>query len=335
MLDPALMRQPTHQPLAAILARELEEVSLIFERQLASELSAVNGLCVHIEQYRGKMLRPTLVLLSGLASAGEPCDGGALTGRHRTLAAVVEMIHMATLVHDDVLDEAEVRRRGATVNHLWGNESAVMLGDYLISNSFHLCSQIGDPAINLALGEVTNTLCEGELAQLHHRDDYGIDEDTYLEIVRRKTASLIGACCRLGATLSGAGSGVADALDRAGIALGVAFQIQDDLLDLVGDERVVGKSLGKDLSKGKMTLPLIYHLAQASQRDRGETLRLIAGADGAALCAALEGSGAVDATRATAVRFVEDARRELAVLPASTARDLFETLADSLIARSY
>ncbi len=330
MLDPAI----SDRPLAALLARELEDVTVIFERQLASELSAVNGLCVHVEQYRGKMLRPTLVLLSGIAAAGEPCDGSALTDRHRILAAVVEMIHMATLVHDDVLDEAEIRRRGATVNHLWGNEAAVMLGDYLISNSFHLCSQIGDPAINLALGEVTNTLCEGELAQLHHRNDYGIDEATYLEIVRRKTASLIGACCRLGGVLSGADAAVTDALFRTGIALGVAFQIQDDLLDLIGDERVVGKSLGKDLGKGKMTLPMIEHLAGASQHERGDALRLIESGDTASLAAILHASGAVDASRAAAARFVDDARGELHALPSSAARDLFEVLADSVIARN-
>src|SRR3954470_17406277 len=161
----------THRHVATLLREQLEQVTLIFERQLASDMSAVNTLCRHVERYRGKMLRPTLVLLSGLAAGGEPCDGSALTEKHRIIAAVTEMIHMATLVHDDVLDEALIRRQGATVNHLWGNETAVILGDYLISNAFHLCSTAGDPAINLALGQITNTLCEGELVQLHHRND--------------------------------------------------------------------------------------------------------------------------------------------------------------------
>ena len=196
-----------HQPIAALLAEQLDQVTLIFERQLASDMSAVNNLCMHVENYRGKMLRPMLVLLSGLAAGSETAEENGtalLTERHRIVAAVTEMIHMATLVHDDVLDEARIRRRGSTVNHLWGNETAVILGDYLISNAFHLCSTVGDPAINLALGQVTNTLCEGELVQLHHRNDYSIDEATYLEIIRRKTASLIGECCRLGAQLSDA-----------------------------------------------------------------------------------------------------------------------------------
>jgi len=322
-------------PLADLLARQLEEVTVIFERQLASELSAVNGLCMHIEQYRGKMLRPTLVMLSGLTAAGEPCDGAALTDKHRTVAAVVELIHMATLVHDDVLDEAEIRRRGATVNQLWGNEAAVMLGDYLISNSFHLCSTLGDPSINVALGEVTNTLCEGELAQLHHRDDYGLDEQTYYEIIRRKTASLIGECCRLGARLAGADRAMIRSLHEVGLALGVAFQIQDDLLDLIGRQEVVGKSLGKDLHKGKLTLPVIRHLTAASQHERGEALEMIVGGDAAALRSCLRESGAVDYTRSVAQRSVDEAKAQLAVLPASAARDLFEALAESVISRTH
>src|SRR5262245_60035788 len=185
-----------HGPTAALIARALADVEVEFERQLASDLPAVNALCRHVERYRGKMLRPTLVLATGLASA--PSDESsvlangddAIRPAHRTVAAVVEMIHMATLVHDDVLDEADVRRQGATVNHLRGNETAVMLGDYLISNAFHLCSTIGDPTINILLGQTTNTLCEGELIQLHHRDNVSLDEPTYFEIVRRKTAVL-------------------------------------------------------------------------------------------------------------------------------------------------
>lgn len=324
-----------NRPVADLLERELREVTVIFERQLASELSAVNGLCMHIEQYRGKMLRPTLVLLSGLTAAGEPCDGAALNEKHRTVAAVVELIHMATLVHDDVLDEAEIRRRGATVNHLWGNEAAVMLGDYLISNSFHLCSTLGEPWINVALGEVTNTLCEGELAQLHHREDYSLDERTYFEIIRRKTASLIAESCRLGAKLAGGDDATTHALHQAGLALGLAFQIQDDLLDLVGRQEIVGKSLGKDLMKGKLTLPVIRHLARADQRERGEALELIERGDAAALRDRLQASGSVEHTRAAAQRTVGEAKALLATLPPGEALDLFNTLADSVISRRY
>ncbi|MCI0364476.1 MAG: polyprenyl synthetase family protein [Phycisphaerales bacterium] len=346
------------EPIASALAAQLDQVTVIFERQLASDMSAVNKLCMHVEQYRGKMLRPTLVLLSGFAAAPAPAQevrsqrsevsqaslsphdlrpltSDLLTEKHRIVAAVVEMIHMATLVHDDVLDEAAVRRRGRTVNDLWGNEMAVILGDYLISNAFHLCSTIGDPAINLALGDVTNTLCEGELVQLHHRDDYSIDEALYLEIVRRKTASLIGECCRLGAMLSGAPERISKAMKNFGIALGIAFQIQDDLLDLIGDQGVVGKSLGKDLDKGKLTLPVIYQLADSEPADRGEALRLIMERDAASLRLLLIESGAVARTAATAKGFVSQAKSELAAAPAGPARDYLGVLAESVASRTW
>lgn len=325
-----------HQPLVSLLTGQLEQVAIIFERQLASDMSAVNTLCMHVEQYRGKMLRPSLVLLSGMAASGDAGDGATLTEKHRIVAAVVEMIHMATLVHDDVLDESLVRRRGGTVNHLWGNETAVMLGDYLISNSFHLCSTVGDPTVNLALGAVTNTLCEGELVQLHHRNNYSIDREMYMEIVRRKTASLIGECCRLGGFVSGAADDLCAALMRFGSGLGVAFQIQDDLLDLVGDPAVLGKPLGQDLDKGKLTLPLIDHLAQASQQERGETLSLImrgGSGDAASLRARLVESGAVARTIDTALDLVAQAKTELPRLPLGPARDLLGAMADHVVMR--
>jgi octaprenyl-diphosphate synthase len=326
---------PVHQPLAGLLSDQLGEVTLIFERQLASDLSAVNSLCLHVEQYRGKMLRPTMLLLSGLAARGGNADPAALTDRHRTVGAVVEMIHMATLVHDDVLDEAEVRRRGATLNSLRGNEAAVMLGDYLISNAFHLCSTIRDPSINLALGEVTNTICAGELLQLHHRDDFSIDEATYFEIIRRKTASLIGECARLGARLSGAGPEIAAALGRIGQLLGMAFQIQDDLLDLTGEPAVVGKSLGRDLAKGKLTLPVIRHLATVDPLGRGRTLRLLERRDALSLRGCLLEGGAVESTHRTATDLVRQAQTEISRLPAGSAANALHSLAEAVITRSH
>ena len=323
-----------HQPISKLVTEQLEQVTVIFDRQLASDLSAVNALCMHIEQYRGKMLRPTLVLLSGLAASASPGDGSVLGDKHRTVAAVAEMIHMATLVHDDVLDEAHVRRQGATVNHLWGNEAAVMLGDYLISNAFHLCSSLHDPRINLALGDVTNTICEGELVQLHHRDDYGIDEATYFEIVRRKTASLIGECCRIGSALAGADRPISTAARSFGLSLGIAYQIHDDLLDLIGDQSVVGKSLGTDLDKGKLTLPVIRYLAQAEQAERGEALELIERSDARTLRARLIDSGAVAYTRQTAARLVSEAKAQLDHFADSPGRDALHALAEAGVSRT-
>lgn len=312
----------------AQLSPLLAEVGRAFERQLASDLPPVNTLCRHVERYRGKMLRPTMVFLCGQAF-------GPVGERHVIVAATCEMIHMATLVHDDVLDEAAVRRKGHTVNHLRGNEVAVMLGDYLISNAFHLCSRAGDPALNLRLGEVTNTLCEGELVQLSHREDLSLDERTYFEIVRRKTAVLIGACCELGARLSGAPEESVAALRRFGEGLGIAFQVQDDLLDLGGREEVVGKSLGRDLEKGKLTLPVIIHLARGTPTQRERTIAAIRARDGAALLGELTAAGALAEARARAMAMVESARKELALVPPSPARDALDAAALAIVQRDF
>ena len=321
-------------PIAGVLDEQLDEVVVILERQLASDLSPVNTLCRHVEQYRGKRLRPILVLVSGLAArkAGDDAD---LTERHRVVAAVVEMIHLATLVHDDVLDEAQIRRGAITFNYLRGNETAVMLGDYLISNAFHLCSSLMDAEINLCLGNVTNTLCAGELLQLHHRDDLDIDETTYREIVRRKTASLIGECCRLGAHVSDASPEVRDSMYRYGTSVGIAFQIQDDLLDITGDEAVVGKSLRQDLDSGKVTLPLIRYLASADPAEARDARRLFAQGRAEKLRLRLIESGAVGDAEQEARRLIERAKAELSVLPADPARDLLSTLADAVITRRF
>src|SRR5690242_12006520 len=168
------------------IATPLQEVERLFHKELGSSLSCVNLLVKHVSRFRGKMLRPCLVLL-----AGKAC--GKLTEAHSVIATVVEMVHMATLVHDDVLDEAELRRKGATINHLRGNEAAVLLGDYLISHSYHLCSSLDSQYASRAIGRTTNCVCEGELLQIDNRNNFDLDEETYLSIISRKTASLTAA----------------------------------------------------------------------------------------------------------------------------------------------
>lgn len=255
-----------------LLQTALAGVEDRFARELVSDLACVEGLVTHLEQYRGKMLRPTLVLVSGMASSE---TGSEVVDAHQVIASVAEMVHMATLVHDDVLDEASVRRRHATINCLKGNEAAVMLGDYLISHAYHLCSSLDSPACSRIIADATNTVCEGELLQLSNRGNLGLDERTYFQIIRRKTASFCGTCCRLGAVLSGASDAVAEDLHGYGETLGTAYQIIDDLLDLVGSEDTVGKTLGRDLEKGKLTLPVIHGLNHSSAEARNELLRII------------------------------------------------------------
>lgn len=326
-------------PIHLFLAGELDGVNEILRRQLASDLPAVNELCRHLARYQGKMLRPTLTLLCGLAARPETA-GQAPVSIHsqRVLAAVSEIIHMATLVHDDVLDESQMRRNAATVNHLRGNEMAVLLGDYLISNAFHLCSTLDRPDINRRIGETTNELCSGELLQVHHRDDWSIDEATYFAIIERKTASLISLCCRLGAEEAGASPAVADALAAYGSRMGVAFQIQDDLLDLIGEERVVGKSLGRDLEKGKLTLPLIHFLTDAQPNLRAEMLRTLGDQNDEArpghVRSLLLSSGSVSSAHQSAATLVAQARQELSVVADSPSRQLLDDLACAVITRS-
>jgi octaprenyl-diphosphate synthase len=348
---------PDLAPVQALLGDSLTRVEALFDQRLRSELPAVTRLVEHVENYRGKMLRPALVILAGLAAAPqahhparastsvpEAIDPGVITEAHIACAAVCEMVHMATLVHDDVLDDASTRRRGATVNALAGNEAAVILGDYLLSAAYRLCSGIpGERGRRSALliGEVGMTLCSGELLQLDHRGDFSLDEPTYFEILERKTASLIAAACRLGAMHSGAPDDTADRLASFGSRLGIAFQIQDDLLDLTGDESTVGKPLGRDAELGKLTLPIIHHLRAASPEDRGRTLLLLESvADHgptpapAALKAALHATDSIAHARAAAQRYVDRAKADLGVLPDSPPKRLLLTMADAVVTRS-
>lgn len=330
----------------------LGDVERLFDAQLASDLPPVMQLVRHVERYRGKMLRPILVLLSGIASHPDVGRGGApgalITKRHIASAAVCEMVHMATLVHDDVLDEADTRRRGDTINRLHGNETAVILGDYLIASAYHLCSREAGSESAVLVGHASMVTCAGELLQLHHRGDYSLDEPTYYEIVERKTAELIATACSLGALHSGATPARRDGLTRFGKCLGVAFQIQDDLLDLTGNERTVGKSVGKDLEKGKMTLPIVHYMTHCGPAQRGEALRLLelacgdfhagdAAATSAAseLAALLDRSGSLAAARRQAELLVQQAREALLTLEPSGARAALMAMTDAVVNRAF
>jgi len=313
-----------------MIRSELREVDACFTGELASGIPAVQNLLKYVSRFRGKMLRPVLVLLTGKAA-------GNLTREHIVLAAVVEMVHMATLVHDDVLDEAELRRKGATINHLKGNEAAVMLGDLLISHAFHLCSSLESQSASRLIGRTTNALCEGELLQIDQRNNLELSEEVYFAVIARKTAALVAASCRLGAEHAGADAGVVDAMERYGKSVGTAFQIQDDLLDLTGDVREVGKTLGIDVEKGKMTLPLI-HFLRTAPKEHGELLRSLlrsTEADkGEKIRNLILPSGSLEYARKTAENLVAEARECLKVLPESEAREALDLAARFVVQRA-
>jgi octaprenyl-diphosphate synthase len=315
----------------APIAAELAEAERIFTAELGSRYRFVQQMVEHCADFRGKRLRPALVLLTARAC-------GLTTPAHPVLAAVVEMIHTATLVHDDILDEAMVRRHAATVNAEWGNETAVLLGDYLFTHAFHLAASLETTQACRWIGRATNLVCEGEMQQVHNRGNLDIDEAAYFEIIRGKTAELTAVSCRLGAHYAGAGEETVWALEGYGRDLGVAFQIADDVLDLWGEERTTGKTLGTDLEKQKLTLPVIRLLSTADPALAGKVRHLVREADGdlrGHLRPVLESTGALEYAWARAQEHASAALAALDGLPASDAKDVLRSLARYVVRRAY
>jgi octaprenyl-diphosphate synthase len=315
------------------IAAELAAVDRRFAQELTSQLRCVNTLVRHVSRFHGKMLRPCLVLLCGKACS--PSD--ELTDAHVTLATVVEMVHMATLVHDDVLDDAELRRNGATLNHLRGNEAAVLLGDYLISHSYHLCSSLESQFASRLIAHTTNQVCEGELLQIDNRNNLDLDEKTYFQIITHKTAVLCAACCTLGATYAGARPELVSQLENYGSCLGTAFQIQDDILDILGDPHTVGKTLGSDIHKGKLTLPMIHFLHNAPLEHRTLLRSLMVSRDVdkvEQIRNLILPSSSIPYARDYARRLIGQAQEALGDLPDSEAKRVLETMAEFVISRA-
>lgn len=308
----------------------LADAERIFQDELQSRFSFVQALVEHCGDYQGKRLRPALVLLTGGACGG-------ITDAHPVLAAVVEMIHTATLVHDDVLDESLVRRHAATVNAEWGNESAVMLGDYLFSHSYHLAASLDSTLACRWIGKATHDVCEGEMQQIHHRGNLDLDEESYSQIIAGKTAALTAVSCRLGAHYAGADAPVVEAMEAYGYHIGMAFQIADDVLDIWGDERATGKSLGTDLEKQKLTLPIIRLLEVGDPAAVSEARQLLqeARADSRRrLQPLLEESGALEYAWSRARRHIELSLTSLDAVGGSPYKDVLSEMAEYVVRRS-
>ncbi len=276
-------------------------------------------------------MRPCLLLLTAMAA-------GDVREEHKTLAAVIEMIHTATLVHDDILDGADSRRHRETVNSRWGNQEAVLLGDYLFTHAFFLASTIGTEACQI-IGKSTNTVCAGEMKQVGQRGNLHLTEEEYFEIIRGKTAELCACCCELGAGYSGASAAVVEEFKWFGKEVGTAFQIADDMLDLHGAEDETGKSIGTDLCNQKMTLPVIHALAQLEADERLALTRRIAAAPAAsetlsAVQTAMRNAGSFEYARAKATQLIQQAVDRLHCVPDSAAKRALTSMAWFVLSRN-
>lgn len=305
----------------SLVAEELEQVERILNNTLSPYRSSFGSLVQHLKHYRGKRLRPLLLLLIAKAC-------GKIAPSHHVLAAVVEMIHTATLVHDDVLDEASTRRHVRTVNAGWGNKTSILFGDLLFTSAFHLSSTIGDARACEWIGEATNRVCAGELRQTMERGNLNLDEDAYFAIIEGKTAALTECCGRLGAFYSGADPETVNRLAGFGRDLGIAFQIADDVLDLIGSEKTTGKTLGTDLTQRKLTLPLIYLFDRLPAAEAEKVRRLLRDeqADLSCVREMLHETGAIEAAQLRAERFAEQASEALSELPRTEAREMLEAI---------
>lgn len=303
----------------------LERIESRLQAELTSDDPRVDSVVRHGYRLGGKRLRPALVLLAGQAV-------GELTPAHDLLGVIVEMIHTATLVHDDVLDEASLRRHVDTVNARWGNEKSVLLGDFLFSHAFYLAATIdGDAAEACRLiGRSTNRVCHGELRQTLAEGDLSLSQVDYYEMIDGKTAELCACCCRLGAIYAGATKREADGLESFGRNLGMAFQIADDLLDLTGDEATTGKTTGADLAKQKMTLPLIYtrdSLVNGPRMAMEEWLSHPSSETRAEVAKLVDAVGGFAYAQKQAVAYADAAIADLAILADSETKQTLATLA--------
>jgi len=311
---------------------EMDSVEAVLRREIEIADPGLLPLLEDASLLRGKGLRPGLVLLIARAT-------GELVPDHVTLAAALEMIHNATLIHDDILDDATSRRNQMTINIKYNNETAVLVGDYIFARAFVLANSLEDKEAVASISRMTSVICRGEIKQVLRRFDAGLSETDYLAVIADKTASLYQAAGELGALLAGAPRETIEACSAYGRSIGVAFQIVDDCLDLVGQEAIMGKTLATDLDKGKLTLPIIRFLEEAGSEVREEVLELIGSDDlsrpekRTRMLDRLRHNGALDYAYGRARDATERAKAMLEGLEPSPARDSLEQLADFVVSR--
>ena len=319
--------------LVALVQGDLEKVNHAIVERMHSPVELIPQLAGHIVAAGGKRLRPVLTLASAKL-AGHKGD------RHIRLAACVEFIHTATLLHDDVVDESELRRGQASANALFGNKPSVLVGDFMFSRAFELMVEDGSLAVLAILSRASSVIAEGEVLQLITANDTETSEDSYLEVIRSKTAALFAAACRIGAVVADRPKAEEAALDSYGLNLGIAFQLIDDALDYSGREKQMGKSVGDDFREAKVTLPVILAYQRANEDDRTFWRRTIETGtqdeddlDRAIHC--VQETGAIRESHARAHAYADAAIRAVAKLPSDTIREALIEIAEFCVARGY
>lgn len=310
---------------------EMSQIESHLDRYISSDIKLIPEVAHHLIDSGGKRLRPLLHMICSRLCGYSGDD-------RFPLAASIEFIHTASLLHDDVIDEAVIRRGKTSANNLWGNAASVLVGDFLYSKALKLLSDIGDMAIIQLMSKTTHIMSEGEVFQLMKCGDTSLTEAEYLSIVEKKTALLISAACASGALLGGASRDQITALEQYGYKIGMAFQITDDTLDYIAREEDFGKSIGKDLEEGKMTLPLIYTLDRCSQTERNmikntiqnksfssETIRKI--------FTLVQKSGGIDYSLNRAEKFIKESINDLEVFNDSPAKDHLRAVAEYVLSR--
>jgi octaprenyl-diphosphate synthase len=321
------------QRMLGMISNELALVEAEFETQARSNIQVINYLGDYLRSSGGKRVRPALLILTNYAAGGNGGDESVIR-----LATVMEMLHTATLVHDDIIDNADLRRNRASVNARFGNQTAVLMGDWLYMSAFETSLRERSLEILDILTRLTRKMTEGELIQLTMIGNLDITEADYFDILKRKTAYLFSACCEIGAILAGAGYDRQVAMRDYGMNLGIAFQLADDILDLISDAERLGKAAGTDLLEGKITLPLIYLLAaEPGLRPKLERVMLTGqylDISRETIRERLDSEGTIDSIRGQAIRFSDEARKNLDVLAETEYRDALEGIPNFVIDRS-
>ncbi len=298
----------------ALADSEMQDVNQLIYKQLESDVALINQLSFYIVNSGGKRLRPLLSVLAAKSVGYQGSD-------HLKLAAIVEFIHTASLLHDDVVDESTMRRGRQTANAMFGNSASVLVGDFLYTRSFQMMTELNSLKILRILADTTNVLAEGEVMQLMNLNEPDTSEQNYMRVIYCKTARLFEAATQLGGVLNDADEAIESALGQYGKYLGTAFQIADDLLDYTANADELGKNIGDDLAEGKPTLPLIYALAHGNEQEKALIKGVIENADGSRvinqILAALERTGALAYTQKRAEEEAEKAIQALAALPES------------------